>query len=365
LYRLNDLETSFPTDEIPALTDLYSGALQKCKTDVEKLHNQLQKAVGATGLKRLGKQVFWPGTKKDIDKALARIEQNEMVFTLALSSDHARQGIKIKQTLNAIDQRLASGRVSDRHENILRWLNRGLDPFKNHYDACKKHQPNTGVWLLCQDQYIEWKLKPSLKSLMWLHGIPGCGKTILCSTVINDLQQELKYRTNSALAYFYYDFSEEDNKKNISAMLRSLLGQLACQTDSLKPEIDSLYVQCGSGSRSPSEEEVGDTLWKFIENFDRVYVVVDALDESAERDEIPAILAGSHKLRVLIASRFNDDIKEAIRQYSCVEIPIGSQIDDIRVHIKSRLEHDRKIPKLRPSDKSRIEEVLANNSDGM
>ena len=156
LYRLNDVEARSPVGSLRGLSDLHAGPLPACLRDILELQDRLQRALGATGIRGVGKRISWPDEKKDIAKLLDSIDQTKMLFILALSSDHAQQGIDIKQSLSALDERIASGKVGARHEAILRWLNSGLDPSKNQTSAWKKHQPSTGDWLICGQRYGEW-----------------------------------------------------------------------------------------------------------------------------------------------------------------------------------------------------------------
>ena len=364
LYRLNDLETRCSPGTLPGLSELYTGPLPRCECAIKELESRLNTTLGVSGLRSLGKRVTWPAEKKEIEKLLARIEQDKMMFVLALSSDHAQQGIDIKDKLSAVDERIAAGHLSTRHQEVLRWLNNGLDPSGSHYNIWKKHQPTTGNWLIYGERYMSWKRDDS-QPLLWLHGIPGCGKTVLCSTIINDLMLETQHRSDVALVYFYYDFNEEDQKRNNAAMLRSLLGQLACQTKTLTPSIDALYTSCATGARLPNEYEVSQAFPEAVSAFHQVYVVIDALDEGVEKDAFPTVLKHTSKLHVLTASRYHDDIAQALRHFDPTEILANARMEDIKVHVKSRLKYDSKLARLDSANKIRIEDTLVNGSGGM
>jgi len=71
---------------------------------------------------------------------------------------------------------LADPTLDDNRNQILKWLS-NTDPTINHNAACEKHEPQTGNWFIQGKDYSQWKETPS--SFLWLHGIPGCGKTIL------------------------------------------------------------------------------------------------------------------------------------------------------------------------------------------
>lgn len=61
-------------------------------------------------------------------------------------------------------------------DEIVRWLS-CTDPTINQNAARVIHEPQTGKWFICGKEYSHWKETP--QSFLWIHGIAGCGKTIL------------------------------------------------------------------------------------------------------------------------------------------------------------------------------------------
>jgi hypothetical protein len=59
---------------------------------------------------------------------------------------------------------------------LVKWL-APLHYNTKHEDSFEKHQEGTGVWLFDNHKFREWE--SSSPSILWIHGIPGCGKTIL------------------------------------------------------------------------------------------------------------------------------------------------------------------------------------------
>ena len=50
--------------------------------------------------------------------------------------------------------------------------------FEHHGLVTKKVLKDTGRWLLLDSQYLAWQ-QSSASSILWLHGIPGSGKSCL------------------------------------------------------------------------------------------------------------------------------------------------------------------------------------------
>jgi hypothetical protein len=78
----------------------------------------------------------------------------------------------------------------DKDEEILRWLSTAFS-ISNYKAARDKHVAETGNWFLNSNAFKSWKTDPN--SFLWIHGIAGCGKTIL-RYVRYELCTIVKYR---------------------------------------------------------------------------------------------------------------------------------------------------------------------------
>ena len=141
-----------------------------------------------------------------------------------------------------------SGDAVEKKKAILRWLS-PPDPSTNHQKGLKLRQADTGLWFLESEQYAEWKASPS--SFIWLYGIPECGKTILSSTIIEDVLQYCINNPGKAAAYFYFDFKDLQ-KQSSEFMIKSLITQLSQQRMGISPLLDSLFRSSNNGQRQPS-----------------------------------------------------------------------------------------------------------------
>jgi len=83
-------------------------------------------------------------------------------------------------------------------DRILTWLVM-TDPSPNHKMACQLHKPQTGQWLTKSPEYMRWK-SFDLRFL-WLHGIPGAGKTVLLSYIAEDIKTYSQSNHGSDIAW--------------------------------------------------------------------------------------------------------------------------------------------------------------------
>jgi hypothetical protein len=67
--------------------------------------------------------------------------------------------------------------LASKRTEILRWIS--PEPYSQHHEQTKKDVLlGTGQWLLSDPVFDKWK-KESVSSILWLHGIPGSGKSKL------------------------------------------------------------------------------------------------------------------------------------------------------------------------------------------
>ena len=81
---------------------------------------------------------------------------------------------QVKKSVDQLFNLHRSMSIFQTGNNIINWL-KSADPSINHEAAINKHEPSTGQWFIESDAYSRWK-EGAISSL-WLHGIPGAGKT--------------------------------------------------------------------------------------------------------------------------------------------------------------------------------------------
>ncbi|KAI1880051.1 hypothetical protein JX265_001672 [Neoarthrinium moseri] len=255
----------------------------------------------------------------------------------------------------------------DKHrENIARWL-KAPAVSSNLNKALEARHPGSGQGLIQTESYQKWKTQS--KSFLWLNGIPGCGKTILTATVIEDLRA-----SSQPLLYFYFDFTDIE-KQRFENTIRSLIDQLYHNNQSAREVLGSLYSSCDGGSEQPRVDQLQAILVKMIQQSGEVWIILDALDECTSREELLRWLRGIRteevNFHILTTSRPERDITSAIEQFSSDEEQIAIQSDlitaDIRsyVHAHIREHEDFQIWKTRPDIQEEIESNLVKKADGM
>ena len=225
------------------------------------------------------------------------------------------------------------------------------------------------------EAFSKWKQTPA--SFLWLFGIAGCGKTILSSTVIENILDRGNSDNTLMLAYFYIDFNEDETQLPEN-MIRSLLKQICCQCPSAAQSFHSLYSSCANGTKQPNLDELLLVLHGLLNNKKdgEAFFVIDALDECKEREKLLGLLGRIQeqkypKLHILVTSRQELDIEEALEPMTNHETRICIQSElvqgDILTYIHDRLENDNSLKRFKrhPTIQEKIRQTLVEKADGM
>jgi hypothetical protein len=246
-----------------------------------------------------------------------------------------------------------NGRSQDQEEKLSKirsWLS-APDPSTNYHKAHKQRQAKTGLWLLESTKFTDWKKRAA--SRLWLYGIPGCGKTILSSTVVENLLQYCHDDTSMVTAYFYFDFNDTQ-KQDPELMLRSLLCQLVQRSVVIPKGVDALFSSCENGQRKPSSHALLQVTKEAAQEFTHVYVILDALDECTQRSELMDMLEAVAEwqldnLHLLMTSRKERDIERSLEEHIREEDAVCLQRDvvdkDIQRYVQQRLHDDKGLAK--------------------
>ena len=272
----------------------------------------------------------------------------------------------------AMDDLYLSLVLDEKLAKICRWLS-APDPYLNYRKALKQRQACTGLWFLESEQYAKWKTDTA--SFLWLYGIPGCGKTVLSSTILENVFQYCADDPGKIVAYFYFDFNDQE-KQIPELMVRSLISQFSQQCDKVPVTLETLFSSYENRQRHPSLDDFLEALQYIIQGFPQSYIILDALDECTNRAELMDVLKSMaewrfENLHILVTSRQERDIKNSLEDFvdkqDIVCLQSTSVDKDIHTYIRQRLSHDKNLEKWQKDRdlQQEIEEALIKGAHGM
>ncbi|KAJ7865042.1 ankyrin repeat-containing domain protein [Mycena olivaceomarginata] len=159
----------------------------------------------------------------------------------------------------------------------------------------KLRREGTGIWLPDCAEFIEWQ---DNAGALWIQGPSGSGKSVLSSTVITKLTADQRlfqeHGNSSAIAFFYFDFKQQDAQAVESALRRIIL-QLSAQSPDGYRALNKHYT-LSKGQTPPTYQDLQQVLRELLSGLKRTYIILDALDE-CEDGEITQLLHLVSELR--------------------------------------------------------------------
>ncbi|KAI9892457.1 MAG: hypothetical protein M1814_001414 [Vezdaea aestivalis] len=262
------LEGPNAAQQLPASHPLRGtdGPLESCRVLLDDVAKKLE-------IKR-GAKWKWPFREKEVNKIIESIGRQKSSLGLALTVDNTSLAICTNKELVELRQSIAAAQHDTERNTILHWLC-NIDPSSNHNAAREKYEQETGRWFFEDTRFDTWRTRPN--SVLWLHGKAGSGKSILCSTIIQQVQDLTRPKPNVAIAYFYFDFNDS-SKQNVASLIRSLSLQLCRQRADTPTKLAQSYAEC-LREHSPTTEDLFQILLASIKGFEEVFIIIDALDE--------------------------------------------------------------------------------------
>ena len=166
---------------------------------------------------------------------------------------------------------------------------------------------------------------------------------IQCRSLVIDRLVAFFSCQDVAVAYHYFDFRDQQYQ-SAEAMLSSLLKQLATAKTELSYHVLELYRKFTRQQRQPKQEDLEEVIVPSCKAFDRVFFVIDALDECSpeQRRAVLEALRKLHEIQsvsVFVTSRpYSTDVKKAFEPFP--KIDIEARDPDIRKYVRNEIDNN-------------------------
>ncbi|KAF8424851.1 ankyrin repeat-containing domain protein [Tirmania nivea] len=330
---------------------------------------------------RLGFKLFMKLAWEPFEQKFKPIEDQFLHHTLIVV-----RSANVQHLIEAYEAREQqdSKEGDERRRAVLNWLSQSdfEDTHQRHY---KKRFGSTGKWLLDDLQFTNW-VNQSNSGLLWCHGTPGAGKTVLASLVVEHLSAQYELSGNIGVTFLYCNYKEP---REPVTYIRLALKQLCRRIKNLPAELLELYKKHFKNDSEPSLEELRILFIAVSQHFDCVFLTVDALDEcsiSQRRDlcdflkrivnastAIGAIslkAGGLGTIKLFVTSRKEADIACAFSEanFPRIEIEARKVDKDIEVYARAQIDQrlqDRRLVLQDIKLKDEILDALIGKSGGM
>ena len=313
------------------------GTVQTCMAETEAQSSKRE-------VKAFMKRVVWPMKEKETEEILGHLDRLRSILSDAIAQDSAASLQRLENTTQQLHQTTTKMANSHLNAELMAWVcPYHVDPFDNYSAALKRRHPGTGAWLTTSEEFETWSQRDH--GVFWLRGLPGCGKTVLTSTVIKCIQRSLVSKNDRvALAYFYIDY-RDPAKQSLDACLATIVRQMIDQNSQGIKLLEELNKQKQrSFSRNLSASEYIRLIKLLATMQTEVYIVIDALDEAPDPgpfiDALTQLTSREYgtPISVLVSSRNNTYLENLLMPVATKHVLVSSaENNDVRHFITTEV----------------------------
>lgn len=303
---------------------------------------------------------------KDTKKIVTQI--SSLTATLEIKFDQEQRS-KLDLILYNVGLHLHFFLIDKFCASVLKWLEppHFATPFEQAQDT---RENGTAEWLFDDFKFKAWR-ESSSGGILWVQGNPGCGKTILAASTVDELRDDQRVRLDSLPIVCYYFFYEGINQKaSRLGAYRALATQLFQQCNQFE-QIYNIFALANDGLRTAvSEHELLDLLRITLTQLSNVYFILDGIDECKDNAKFMSELckiSSSSRLKSVIFSRPNVScLRRSIQEEQKIHMSRDTLDKDIKMFLGSEL-NSLKVSSLLPADFdiAFARDILLQRADGM
>jgi Cdc6-like AAA superfamily ATPase len=240
----------------------------------------------------------------------------------------------LRQAIDRLHERQENRERHEEHLLILKWLT-PVDMSTQQKDLINRRHEGTGLWLLDSKEFKGWVDRS--KQTLYCPGMPGAGKTIITSIVVDHLYNRFGDDPAVGIAYLYCNFRQQHEQKPTDLLL-NLLKQLAQKQASMPESVKNLYERHRNKPSRPSFDEISKALRSVVTSYSRAFIIVDALDEcqvsdGGRRRFLSEIFNLHTKTRanLFATSRFIPEIGKEFE--GCLSLEIRANDEDVKRYL--------------------------------
>ncbi|KAF2476515.1 uncharacterized protein BDR25DRAFT_252579, partial [Lindgomyces ingoldianus] len=220
---------------------------------------------------------------------------------------------------------------------------------------------STGNWLLEDDAFDDWRSRKL--PYLWYYGMPGAGKTVLASIIIDhmlELEKSLKpSRSNGKVTYMYLEY---EDAQSLEHLLGSIVRQIVQDEDPLPEPVVTAYSTHHKRDNEAPSQCLSKLLFE-LSTQQPVYIIVDALDECSGpiRKRLLKLLKPKtnddtyRPINILITSRLLDEFSDLSEDFHRVNITANPR--DINMFVEHEFRNNGRLKRFAEQDRELLSDV--------
>ncbi|KAL9608549.1 MAG: hypothetical protein Q9167_006625 [Letrouitia subvulpina] len=251
-------------------------ALEFYYCDILEFHAHAMKFLNRPGWKKLFDS-SWKTFDTHFRRILDSLDRHKDLIESEKGTLAVLEAQKAREITEAYSKEMAEREAREKIKVLIERLN-PTDYKRDQFDASEqRRQRRSGEWLYKNSYFCRWyDLDAVCNPLLYIHGVPGAGKTVLSSIVIERLLED----RHEPVLYFYCKHNQP-GKNRYNDILSGLVAQLVQHDNALA---DCLYDICSSKDQLDVLGVLEKLAETAFESQAGCYVVVDGLDECQPKE---------------------------------------------------------------------------------
>ncbi|TFK17950.1 hypothetical protein FA15DRAFT_567367, partial [Coprinopsis marcescibilis] len=247
-------------------------------------------------------------------------------------------------------------------EKIVGWLS-DINYHAIQADNYGKRAEGTGEWAFDDPKIVEWL--GGVLGVLWGVGMPGAGKTVLASIIIDHLLQKAKANKRICVAFAFSRYTDQFTGDMV---LGGLLRQVVQDHPTTLAFVKPMYDYHRQRKTRPSQKELLDVIRAIFNSdlFDEKFCALDGLDEAFPDTQVDVLDAlADLPANLLVMSRPLPLLKEHIPDATFIDIIVHEA--DIIQMIEDKIGHMKQLRNLLETAdwKEKAVRRLVEKSSGM
>ncbi|RBA13422.1 hypothetical protein FPRO05_02216 [Fusarium proliferatum] len=287
-----------------------------------------------------------------------------------------------RKLVSQMKQQLSDSEKQFLIERIRAWIQ--PTPFVEVFKRLSAvREEGTAEWIFQEEEYKRWLLKDvdenliqPMERFLWVRGNPGTGKSVLATSVIQELMaiSTASQVPPPLVTFFFFEYNANDGCPAPRGFAyRAILSQLLTQFQDDKDILEILsfaLLQRRHGQLIATTDELVDLLRMLASHITCWYLVIDGVDECEDSDNLLLELSnalGDQPTKILLLSRPNVRfLRRKMQQLQILTVSRLLNEADLRIYFDTHLELLQDLDII-PNHASRplLVEHLLTGADGM
>ncbi|KAI0129857.1 hypothetical protein BJ170DRAFT_578437 [Xylariales sp. AK1849] len=286
-------------------------ALSDSRSRLQQLQQELAPSKTKATMSRFGVRALkWPFKSKDTEKVVQDVARLEQMITLALQVDQTANGVSDRMVILNMDRKMVLAKLPMADGATF-------DSHADEHSPCCLHDTRTAVL----QTITEWALDPNAKTVYWLNGMAGTGKSTIARTLAHSFSN-----SGTLGATFFFKRGEGD-RGGTSKLFATIASQLVQRVPGIagyvQATIDADPAIFSKALREQFRGLIIDPASKCPPDSGSRLVIIDALDE-CEREEDVKVL-----IKLLSSAKTLQNLRLKFLLTSRPDLPIRLGFDDV------------------------------------